>query len=392
MEILFYRYNSICEPDILQVFRNFGITVHTEELEVHKKNVTPRECAGKVSEWILQRPLAFVFSINFFPAISYTCEKLKVPYVCWSVDSPVPELFSRALKNTYNRIFLFDKAQYNFFSPVNPDCIFYLPLATNVKRWEKTILAMTDSDYDSYGADVSFVGSLYTEKCKYDNLTLSDRTRGFVDGLIEAQLKVYGCNFIADALTDRVIREITEADPDFYRGGDTYTDTGRYLTAHQYIGIKLAAVERERTLNRLAEHFQVNLYTRSDTSALPKVHCKGPALTLTQMPKIFHASRINLNITMRPIETGLSQRIWDVLGCGGFLLTNWQAEIPEYFEIGRELETYESMEELEHKVRYYLSHENERIEIALNGYEKVAALHTYEIRVAEMIRVLNSLL
>ncbi len=79
---------------------------------------------------------------------------------------------------------------------------------------------------------------------------LSEHTRGFVDGLIEAQLKVYGCNFIADALTDRVIREITEADPDFYRGGDTYTDTGRYLTAHQYIGIKLAAVERERTLNR----------------------------------------------------------------------------------------------------------------------------------------------
>ena len=39
---------------------------------------------------------------------------------------------------------------------------------------------------------------------------------------------------------------------------------------------------------------------------------------------------------------------------------------------------------------YYLSHEDERIEIALNGYEKVAALHTYEIRVAEMIRVLNS--
>ena len=32
MEILFYRYNSICEPDILQVLTNFGITVHTEEL------------------------------------------------------------------------------------------------------------------------------------------------------------------------------------------------------------------------------------------------------------------------------------------------------------------------------------------------------------------------
>ena len=205
MEILFYRYNSICEPDILQVFTDFGITVHTEELEMHNKRVSPRECAEKVSEWIVRRPLAFVFSINFFPAVSYTCEKLKVPYVCWSVDSPVPELFSNALKNTYNRIFLFDRAQYDFFSPVNPGCIFYLPLATNVKRWEKVILGMTEADYVSYGADVSFVGSLYTEKCRYDGLTLSDHTRGFVDGVIEAQRKVYGCNFIPESLTEEVL-------------------------------------------------------------------------------------------------------------------------------------------------------------------------------------------
>lgn len=389
MEILFYRYNSICEPDILQVFTNFGITVHTEELEMHNKQVTPRKCAETVSEWILKRPLAFVFSINFFPAISYTCEKLKVPYVCWSVDSPVPELFSNALRNTYNRIFLFDKAQYDFFSPVNPDCIYYLPLATNVKRWEKVVLAMTEEDYGTYRADVSFVGSLYTEKCKYDRLTLSDHTRGFVDGLIEAQLKVFGCNFIPESLTEEVIREIAEADPGFYRSTDVYAGMSRYLVAHQYIGMKLAAVERERILNRLSRHFNVDLYTRSDTSRLPGVHCKGGVSTLTEMPKVFQASKINLNITVRPIETGLSLRIWDILGCGGFLLTNYQAEIPDYFEIGRDLETYESMEELEEKIRYYLSHDEERVEIAINGYEKVAKYHTYEIRLAQMIKVLT---
>ena len=92
---------------------------------------------------------------------------------------------------------------------------------------------------------------------------------------------------------------------------------------------------------------------------------------------------------MRPIETGLSLRIWDVLGCGGFLLTNYQAEIPEYFEIGRDLETYESMEELEQKIQYYLTHEVERIEIAINGYEKVASYHTWEQRITEMIRILS---
>ena len=97
----------------------------------------------------------------------------------------------------------------------------------------------------------------------------------------------------------------------------------------------MACVERQEILSVLSQYFDVGLYTRSNTGCLPKVYNMGPANTLTEMPKIFHASKINLNITMRPIETGLSLRIWDVLGCGGFLITNYQAEIPEYFEIGR---------------------------------------------------------
>lgn len=392
MEILFYRYNSICEPDILQTFESFGITVHTEELEMHDKGVTPQTCSARVAEWILSHPLSFVFSINFFPAISYTCEHFHIPYVCWSVDSPVPELFSNALKNRCNRIFLFDKAQYDFFSPYNPSGIFYLPLATNVKRWEQVVLSMTEDDYTRYGADVSFVGSLYTEKCKYDTLVsqniLSQYTRGFVDGLLEAQLHVYGYNFIYDNLTDRVIREIADADPQFYHGTDTFMDTDRYLVAHQYLGMKLAAVERQRTLAALSEKFSVALYTRSDVSALPHVQARGGVSTLTEMPKVFQASRINLNITMRPIETGLSLRVWDVLGCGGFLLTNYQAELPSYFEIGKDLDAYESQEELMEKVQYYLSHEEERVEIAIHGYEKTARLHSYENRLAEMLRIL----
>ncbi len=392
MEILFYRYNSICEPDILQTFESFGITVHTEELEMHDKGVTPQTCSARVAEWILSHPLSFVFSINFFPAISYTCEHFHIPYVCWSVDSPVPELFSNALKNRCNRIFLFDKAQYDFFSPYNPSGIFYLPLATNVKRWEQVVLSMTEDDYTRYGADISFVGSLYTEKCKYDTLVrqglLSQYTQGFVDGLLEAQFHVYGYNFIYDNLTDRVIREIADADPQFYHGTDTFMDTDRYLVAHQYLGMKLAAVERQRTLAALSEKFSVALYTRSDVSVLPHIQTRGGVSTLTEMPKVFQASRINLNITMRPIETGLSLRVWDVLGCGGFLLTNYQAELPSYFEIGKDLDAYESQEELMEKVQYYLSHEEERVEIAIHGYEKTARLHSYENRLAEMLRIL----
>ena len=393
MEILIYRYNSICEPDIIQAFESFGITVHQEKMEMTDKQVSPSRCSAKITEWLLSHELSFVFSVNFYPAISYTCNHFKVPYVCWSVDSPVAELFSNALKNEWNRIFLFDRAQYAFFHPYNPEHIFYLPLATNVRRWEKVIMDMTEEDYRKYGGDISFVGSLYSEKSRYDRLLadnlLSSYTQGYVNGLIQAQQKVFGYNFIYDTLSEEVIREIAAADPAFYRGQDVFLDTDRYLVAHQSIGMKLANAERISVLSALSERFHVSLYTRSDASSLPRVHVKGGAGTLTEMPKIFQASKINLNITMRPIETGLSLRIWDVLGCGGFLLTNYQAEIPEYFEIGKDLEVYENMEDLMQKADYYLHHEAERLEIALNGYEKTARYHTYEMRLAEMIRILS---
>lgn len=389
MEILFYRYNSICEPDILQVFTDFGITVHTEEMEMTNKSITPAQCATKITEWILGHPLSFVFSINFFPAISYTCNRFKIPYVCWSVDSPVAELFSNALKNEWNRIFLFDRAQYDFFHPYNPDNVYYLPLATNVKRMEQVILSMTEQDFLTYDNDVVFVGSLYSEKCRYDKLTgLSEYTKGYVNGLIQAQMHVSGYNFIYESLPERVIEEIVSADSEFYKGEDVFLDTDRYLTAHQYIGMKLANVERESILSALSEKFKVSLYTHSDTSMLPKVKNMGGANTITEMPKIFHAGKINLNITMRPIETGLSLRIWDVLGCGGFLISNYQAEIPEYFEIGKDLEVYENETDLIAKIDYYLQHEAQRMEIALNGYEKVTKYHTYEVRLAEMLHIL----
>lgn len=389
MEILIYRYNSICEPDIIQAFEAFGITVHTEEMEIKDKSITPAQCASKVTEWILSHKLSFVFSINFFPAISYTCNRFKLPYVCWSVDSPVAELFSNALKNEWNRIFLFDRAQYEFFHPYNPEHIYHLPLATNVGRWESIIMSMDDKDYEKYDSDVTFVGSLYSEKCRYDSLNLSDYTKGYVNGLIQAQMKVFGYNFIYDTLPERIVTEIADADPNFYKGQDVFMDTDRYLAAHQYIGMKLANVERITTLSALSERFNISLYTRSDASPLPNVQARGGADTLTEMPKIFHASKINLNMTMRPIETGLSLRIWDVLGCGGFLITNYQAEIPDYFEIGKDLEVYESMDDLINKIDYYLKHDEKRIEIAINGYEKTARFHTYEMRLAQMIRILS---
>ena len=136
-------------------------------------------------------------------------------------------------------------------------------------------------------------------------------------------------------------------------------------------------------------NFYVDVYTRSscrDLTSVPNLRFKGGVSTLTEMPKVFHCSKINLNITIKSIQSGLSLRVWDVLGCGGFLLSNYQTEIPEYFEIDKDLVCYESIGDLKEKTAYYLAHDDIRMEIAHNGYEKVKAQHTWAHRISAMMQ------
>lgn len=124
MTILFYRYGSICEPGIINTFRNLHITVYEETAEMTEKNLTPSQCVEKVSGSLKKIRPVFVFSVNFFPAVAEVCHIYGILYLCQTVDSPVFELFSKAIQYDTNRIFLFDRAQYEYFHPYNPNCIF----------------------------------------------------------------------------------------------------------------------------------------------------------------------------------------------------------------------------------------------------------------------------
>lgn len=389
MTVLFYRYGSICEPGIIDTFRSLNVDVVEESIEMKKKDITPAQCVEVMSQCIEKVHPVFVFSINFFPAIAEVCHIYNVLYLCWTVDAPVLELFSKSILHSINRIFMFDRAQYEYFHPFNPDCIFHLPLASATKHFDHIVGSITANDRIKYSHDISFVGSLYTEKNPLHALsTLPDYVSGYVQGIVEASLKVYGYNFIEEVLTEDIVHSLQSADASFFSLPDTVINPTHYITAHQYIGMQVAETERIRTLNELAKHFDVTLYTRSDSTPLHNVCIRNGIQTLTEMPKVFHLSKINLNMTIRPIQTGLPLRIFDILGCGGFLMTNFQPELTEHFEIGVDLETYTSMDELVDKCAYYLSHEDERQRIAQNGYQNVKNKHTYQNRIIEMLRLL----
>ena len=396
MKVIFYRYGSVYEPDMLSAFKQAGLDVVEIDWEITDKDITDQERIRIMSSAIEEHKPVFVYGVNYYPAISEVCRIYNVIYISQTVDSPVFTLFDKSIQNQTNRILLFDRAQYDLFSRLNKDGIIHLPLASAVNRFDKVIASINDDDRGRFSGDIAFVGSTYREKDPYLKLTgLSDYTKGYVEALIEAALKIYGYYPVKDALEDRVISDIKKAaGNDFPHIEEAVTDMDAYAVSHRYIGSHLAVVERERTLKLLSGYFNVHLYTRSDTSVFPGADDRGlfihPGVnTLTEMPKVFNLSKININMTMRPIETGLPLRCFDILGCGGFLMTNYQEELNDMFVIGQDLEAYSSPDELIDKCAYYLSHEDERAAIARNGYEKVRAAHTHFHRLRDMLSSLG---
>ena len=172
MNILIYRYGSICEPDIIETFHKLGFQVDEETSLIKNKTLSDNDCIQSVSERILQNQYAFVFTINFFPWLSHLCNLTHLPYLSLIVDSPVLELYDNAIKNPCNRIFMFDKASYLEFYDKNPNCIFHLPLAANVTRTNKLFNTTASELKKKYEADISFIGSTYQEKFEFNQIKL----------------------------------------------------------------------------------------------------------------------------------------------------------------------------------------------------------------------------
>lgn len=381
MNILFCHHGSICEPGIIRAMENMG-----HKLMIFKEDVgnpeTNETYMNSVSEQLKKAEYDMVFSVNFIPIISRVCEKYQMPYFCWIVDSPVIQLYSDTLLNQCNYVFIFDYTLYAEFVNRNPEHIFYLPLGCDLELYEQ--ISVSEEEHRQFDSDVSFVGSLYSEKCMYNGIKdrLPEYLQGYFDGILNAQRTIYGYNFLREILSDDVVKVLEQCIS--INQGIGYEMDTRTLIGNLVLNPKCTEMERIHLLNAIAEQFSVTLYTNSDTSKLPKVNCKGVVSSLDGMPKVFKCSKINLNLTAKGIQSGASLRIYDVLGCGGFLLSNYQAELPEQFEVGKEIVLFESEKDLLEKIAYYLEHDEERKWIAQNGYEKVKKQYTYQKRLEEM--------
>lgn len=386
MHILMYRWKAYNYRDIEQTFKLLGHTVDNIEQELGNYDVSP-EFENVIEAKIRENQYDMVFTVNYFPLISNVCMRTGVKYVSWTCDNPLISMYHESVFNKCNYIFTFDKTNYLEFRGMGVTHIWYLPLAVDVKRLDTVIDSA--EDLAKYQADVAFVGSLY-ERNSYDKLKhkLPEYLRGYFDAVMEAQLNISGANIVEPMLTADILEQLQEYFK-LEKSEGSFSDLGLIFQT-TVLGFKIAEIQRRRALIELSKHYRVNVYSNSDVSDLLRVQYCGSVDYWSEMPKVFRMSKINLNFTIPNIKSGIPLRVWDVLGAGGFLLTNYQAEIPYFFEEGKDLVCFDGIEDLKEKVGYYLTHEEERQAIAAQGYRKVKEQHNYIERIRQMLCICDA--
>jgi len=145
----------------------------------------------------------------------------------------------------------------------------------------------------------------------------------------------------------------------------------------------------------------------------------GGRVTSGQMKNIFRTSKINLNLeklatnydirflmadkmrflsfikrsltgrSLYTISKQIKARHFDICICGGFQLSEYIPMIEKYYEIGKELVVFSSLEEMLSLIKYYLPRHEERMKIAEAGYQRTKAEHLMIHRWQDVIHQLE---
>jgi spore maturation protein CgeB len=91
-------------------------------------------------------------------------------------------------------------------------------------------------------------------------------------------------------------------------------------------------------------------------------------------------------LVRRANRDGHVMRTFEVPACGAFLLAERTDEHLEFFSESREMACFSTPDELVEKVRYYLSHEEERAEIARAGHVRCVPAYSYDNRLKQILR------
>lgn len=125
-----------------------------------------------------------------------------------------------------------------------------------------------------------------------------------------------------------------------------------------------------------------------------KLQRNGARISSEECVKIFNAASININLHswmesggVNPEGDFVNPRTFEIAACGAFQLVDNRSELPRLFEIGKEIITFNNIDDFQQKKQYYLAHPQEMSAIASSARLRVLREHTYKHRMEEMLKI-----
>lgn len=386
MKILFIRWASFMRWGIEEAFGKLNIDY--DVLDYNFKDWEKDEQFCALLDGCL-KPGAYdiVFSVNFMPLASCVCMDRQVKYYSWVYDCPLHIRDLSPLLNDCNEVFFFDRQQAAEYAAAGVRA-HHLPLAASTGVFDDAARRSSADSAAGYKSDVSLVGQLYaTDYAAYTSV-LEPYLKGYLEGIIAAQSKLYGAYIIPELVRNDLLEAMNICYEDKLKNVNGMQDFRMGKRELEYmLACEVTNRERRMVLSLLAPHYDTVLYSSNPADDINGLRQGGYIDYLTQMPIIFKNSRINLNISLKAIQSGIPLRVLDIMACGGFVLTNYQEEIAEYLQPGETCIMYESIEDMYEKASFYLAHETERERIAVRGRALVEQEFTFERRIREMLGI-----
>ncbi|MBW4578441.1 MAG: glycosyltransferase [Tildeniella nuda ZEHNDER 1965/U140] len=234
---------------------------------------------------------------------------------------------------------------------------------------------------ESYAFDLSFVGHILPGMDlvanSYSNLPFFHR--------IAAD---YWSRLIA---LDREIEPSAMAYAQFQLDVDDRLQEIRERSNYQYVVSCLSLCFRGEVIRRINPVFPINIIggDPSYLKGLPmnyvihqqNITYHAPTKDYTETRSLYTSTKINLNVTGIHFDRAVVNRVIDVGAAGGFILTDRKADLKKLTSVSKEI-SYRTIEELNEKIAYYLSHEDERLEIANQLHHDVVQHCSYDRLVA----------
>ncbi len=326
----------------------------------------------------------YVLTINFNRYICEVCELLKVTYLAWVIDTPCYPLYDAAINNPHSFTFAYDAAIALRLRERGVRHVYHLPVAANLERIGQVQVGAEDAGLAS---DISFVANLTkTEFASLIQPKLSVGTAARCAKLIRSLDQPHELFTLAEQIDEALIGDIVR-ESGYPLAGEHLLSPAEKLA--YLLGREHSWLERIDVMRRLEARFALRVYGNTEWQGLVQGYA-GHADHFELMPKIFQLSKINLNLSRSFVEFGLPMRIFDVLSCGGFLVTNHKHDLGQLFTDGKDLVVFRDTQDLLEVCAYYLEHEDERRAIAAQGQATLREHHTYRLRMIDLFTTVQT--